>query len=191
MTAIGPGAFVAVVGASGVGKDALIGYASERLGPLVSVPRRVVTRPAGPGEDHLPTTEDEFAAGLAAGAFACSWRAHGLGYGLPASIDEAVRTDRLALANVSRTALAELEQRYESFRVVLVTASAEVRAERLARRGRESGAEVDRRLSRSDPAPGHAVHLELSNDGELAAAGERLVTFLTDVTRMRGMTEKW
>jgi ribose 1,5-bisphosphokinase len=175
---IGPGAFVAVVGASGVGKDSLIGYAAQRLDGLVEVPRRVVTRPAGPGEDHEPATEDDFAHRLAAGEYACHWRAHGLGYGIPAAVDRVVRDGRLVLANVSRAALSELEARYAVFRVVRVTASPGVRAERLARRGRESRAEIAHRLARVDPAPGHPAHLELANDGALADAGERLIAFL-------------
>ena len=180
---IGPGTFVAVVGASGVGKDSLIAYASQRLGPRVSVPRRAVTRPAGPGEDHLPVTEHELAHGLATGAYACHWQAHGLRYGVPSSADEVVRAGRVVLANVSRAAVAGLERRYADLRVVLVTASGPVRAARLARRGRESHDDVARRLARADPAPGQRADLVLVNDGPLAQAGDALTTFLCGILR--------
>ena len=84
---IGPGAFVAVVGASGVGKDALLSYARERSGPRVGFPRRTITRPPGPGEDHDPVTEEQFALARDDGAFALCWQAHGLRYGIPGSVD--------------------------------------------------------------------------------------------------------
>ncbi|MCL2453912.1 MAG: phosphonate metabolism protein/1,5-bisphosphokinase (PRPP-forming) PhnN [Micrococcales bacterium] len=175
---IGPGVFVAVVGPSGAGKDSVIGCASESLGALVTVPRRVVTRPPGPGEDHLPATEREFAEVRASGGYACHWDAHGLRYGLPTCVDEVVRAGGVVLANVSRTALDELERRYADFRVVLVTASDEVRARRLAQRGRESHDDVARRVARLDPAPGRRVDLVIVNDGALAEAGDALTAFL-------------
>ncbi|MCL2466897.1 MAG: phosphonate metabolism protein/1,5-bisphosphokinase (PRPP-forming) PhnN [Micrococcales bacterium] len=181
---VGPGAFVAVVGASGVGKDSLIAYAAGRLGPLVMVPRRVITRPAGPGEDHLPVTKDEFANALAEGAFACHWDAHGLRYGLPACVDDVVRDGRVVVANVSRTVLDDLAGRYDDLRVVLVTAAERVRAHRLSRRGRETRDEVTRRLDRDDPAPGHKADLTIINNGSLAEAGDVLTTFLEPTGEM-------
>ncbi|MCL2849802.1 MAG: phosphonate metabolism protein/1,5-bisphosphokinase (PRPP-forming) PhnN [Micrococcales bacterium] len=182
---VGPGVFVAVVGASGVGKDSLIAYASRRLGPQVNVPQRVVTRPPGPGEDHLPVDEREFADALADGRYACSWDAHGLRYGLPAHVDDVVRAGGTVVANVSRTALAELSQRYADLRVVLVTAPDAVRAQRLAGRGRETGDEVTSRLRRHDPAPGHHTDLTVVNDGPLADAGDVLTAFLHEAARGR------
>mgnify|MGYP001549422271 CR=1 FL=1 len=56
------GSFFVVVGASGVGKDTLIAGAMEILAPTGRYvqARRVITRPAGPGEDHTPVSPDEF-----------------------------------------------------------------------------------------------------------------------------------
>lgn len=175
------GAFVAVVGPSGAGKDALIRYAAERLGGAVHVPRRVITRPAGAGEDHEPATEEQFAAAEARGAYAAAWRAHGLRYGIPAAVDHVVNSGGIVLANVSRSALAALAARYPGLLVVRVTADEQVRAERLARRKRESDGEIAARLARPDPDPGYPVDLEVCNDGELAIAGNALVEFLRTV----------
>jgi len=144
----------------------------------MTVPRRVVTRPPGPGEDHQPVTASQFADGLASGRYACHWDAHGLRYGLPVAVDHVVRSGGLVVANVSRTALGDLARRYADLRVVLVTADDQVRARRLARRGRENHREVTGRLDRADPAPGHQVDLTVVNDGVLAEAGEALTTFL-------------
>lgn len=177
--AIGPGAFVAVVGASGVGKDALLQYAAGRLGdagPLFV--RRVITRPAGPGEEHLAVSADEFAAAESAGAFAVVWRAHGTAYGIPADVDVQIQRGGAVVANVSRAALAGLARRYADLRVVRITVSPELRAARLARRGREDAEGVAQRLARPDPAPDFPVDLDLVNDGGIEEAGEVLAEFL-------------
>lgn len=175
---VGPGAFLAVVGASGAGKDSVLAYARARCpaaGP-VFFPRRVITRPPGPGEDHQPVTETEFDAALARGEFAVSWAAHGLRYGIPAAADAEVRAGRVAVANVSRTILGDLAVRYHRLVVAVVTVSPTVRAERLRARGRETGNGIGRRLSRPDPAPGHQADVVISNDGPLAEGGEALLS---------------
>ena len=172
---IGPGAFVAVVGASGVGKDALMSYARERLGDTAHFPRRVITRAAGPGEDFDPVTEQAFAATAAAGGFAMSWRAHGLGYGIPGEADEHVRAGRAVVANVSRAVLDALDARYANFRVVRISVSDEVREARLRARQREDAADIARRLVRADPAPEFPVDAEIVNDGTLDEGGEQLL----------------
>jgi ribose 1,5-bisphosphokinase len=174
-TPIGPGAFVAVVGASGVGKDALITYAHDRTPDTVRYPRRTVTRPSGPGEDHDPLEPDAFAAAARAGAFAVHWHAHGLDYGIPAQVDDDVRAGRTVVVNVSRGVLEELAERYDRLVVVRVTVPDEVRAERLRSRRRESGDAVTARLQRPDPAPDHQVDVEIRNDGPLEVGGEALL----------------
>ena len=154
---IGLGAFVAVVGASGVGKDALLAYAREHADALVRFPRRAITRPPGPGEDHEPMTEDQFTKALDQGAFAMYWQAHGLRYGIPAWVDAEVRDGLVVVANVSRSVIDELDARYRRLVVVSVTVSEEVRAQRLRGRRRESEPGIGQRLARPDPAPGHRV----------------------------------
>jgi ribose 1,5-bisphosphokinase len=174
----GPGAFVAVVGASGVGKDALLSYVRERSGDLTRFPRRAITRPPGPGEDHDPMTDDQFAKARAGGAFAVHWHAHGLCYGLPASVDAEVGDGLVVVANVSRTVIGQLDERYRRLVVVRVTVSEEVRARRLRDRGREPEPGIGRRLGRPDPAPGHRVDEVIVNDGALAAGGDQLLRII-------------
>src|SRR5688572_13101771 len=98
------GAFVAVVGPSGAGKDTLIAHAKTALAdePQVEFVRRVITRPSDGGatEDHDTLTDGEFLEAQADGVFALAWEAHGLRYGLPASIDVAIENGHVAVANV-------------------------------------------------------------------------------------------
>lgn len=63
-------------------------------------PRRVITRAAGAGEDHCPVTEEEFAAIERRGGFAVHWDAHGLHYGIPREVAEAVHDGQVAVVNV-------------------------------------------------------------------------------------------
>jgi len=170
---VGPGPFIAVVGASGVGKDSLMAYAAQRSG--AHFPRRVITRPTGPGEDHLPATDDEFDSAIARGGFAVHWEAHGLRYGIPIEVDDVVTSGRPVVVNVSRSVLDELAARYERLVVVRVIVSDAVRRERLRARGRESTDEVVARLLRSDPAPHWPGDVVIVNDGTIAEGGEQLI----------------
>ncbi len=180
----GGGAFVAVVGPSGAGKDSVIAYARERLigaGSGLQFPTRWITRPPGPGEDHLPLTEAEFREAEAEGAFALTWRAHGLAYGIPLGVDAHVRAGGVAVVNVSRGVLEALAERYDRMLSVHLSVPEELRLARLASRGRESAEAVASRVARRDPAPDYPYDLEIVNDGTLEAAGERLVEFLAGV----------
>jgi ribose 1,5-bisphosphokinase PhnN len=62
-----PGTLFYAVGASGVGKDALINGAIHLLQGTHrdELARRAITRPAGNGEDHEPVDDAEFDARLA------------------------------------------------------------------------------------------------------------------------------
>lgn len=177
---IGPGAVVAVTGASGVGKDALLAYAREHAGTFASFPRRAITRPPGPGEDHAPMEEGEFADALERGAFGVWWQAHGLHYGIPVSADAEVRAGRAIVVNVSRGVLGLLAARYERLIVVRVTVSDAVRAVRLRARQRESTDEITNRMDRADPAPDHPVDAEIRNDGTLEEGGMQLLRIIRE-----------
>lgn len=177
------GVFVAVVGPSGAGKDSVIDYARTRLGALkndVVFARRIITRPpeAG-GELHEAMDAAAFGRMRAEGRFALSWCAHGLDYALPAGVDEAMRTGGVVVANVSRTVIPDIRARYAHVTPVLITASREVLAERLARRGRETRDEVLARLARAaDTALVVKDALPIDNSGSLEAAGERFLAVL-------------
>lgn len=137
-----------VVGPSGAGKDTLID-AVRRRRPDIHAARRVITRPADAGgEDHEATSEAAFAARAAAGGFLLSWRAHGLSYGAPATLDAVLRAPSHVLLNVSRRVVDEARARLAPVRILFVTAPREILAQRLAERGRESAAEIFERLRR-------------------------------------------
>ncbi|MEH3147487.1 MAG: phosphonate metabolism protein/1,5-bisphosphokinase (PRPP-forming) PhnN [Methylobacterium frigidaeris] len=145
------GGFVLVVGPSGAGKDTLIGLARDALrdAPGYAFPRRLVTRPASEHEDNEAIDEAAFARGEAEGAFALSWRAHGLGYALPASLVGLAEAGAVVVCNVSRRVVAEARACLPAVTVVEVTAPPEVLARRLAARGRAEDGDLAARLART------------------------------------------
>ena len=164
------GRLFAVVGPSGAGKDTLMAEAA-RARPAVALVRRVITRPAeAGGEPFEGVTPDEFARRDAAGAFALSWEAHGLSYGIPAGIAGDLATGRDVLVNLSRRALPAALARFPDPTVLNVTAPPEVLAARLRARGRETGPDMARRLSRTAPLPEGAQTVTIDNSGALADA---------------------
>lgn len=166
------GVLFLVVGPSGVGKDSVLDGARAALAddPGFLFPRRTITRPADAGgELHDAMTRQAFEAAEAAGAFCLSWRAHGLAYGIPRAVADALAAGRSAVVNVSRTVIDQARRELAPVRVLAITASPEALAARLRGRGRESEDEIARRLAR---AAAFAVEgddvITLSNDGALA-----------------------
>lgn len=175
------GVFLAVVGASGAGKDTLLNYARNMLRrePEVSFVRRVITRESDEStEDHDTMAKRDFDRAAELGAFSLSWSAHGLKYGLPASVDQVVHAGHVAIANISRAVIPALRQRYANVSVVYITASLQIRARRLASRGRETEEEIIARLSREVPhIEGRGADVTfIANDSAIAEGGEALVS---------------
>lgn len=147
----GRGTLILVAGPSGAGKDTLIQGARRALSddPAFCFARRYITRPPEPaGENHIPVDPARFRAMLSDGRFCLHWQAHGLHYGLPVELADELTAGRHVVANVSRAAIDDASDRLAPVRVVLVEASAELLARRLAQRGRETGEQQRRRLAR-------------------------------------------
>lgn len=179
---IGPGRLVLVVGPSGAGKDTLIRAARDDLAgdPGFVFPRRVVTRPPSDAEDNDHADSETFGCIAEAGGFAMRWRAHGLDYGVPAAIDDALRAGLTVVCNVSRTVVAAQRARYADTLVVEVTAPASVLAERLARRGRAEDGDIAGRVARA-AAGAERVRADVTivNTGPLDEAAEAFLRALT------------
>ncbi|MEN3794077.1 phosphonate metabolism protein/1,5-bisphosphokinase (PRPP-forming) PhnN [Fulvimarina sp. MAC3] len=188
-TAIGvrTGAFVAVVGPSGAGKDTVIRKACERLEDdhRFHFVRRIVTRPAEPeAEDHETLGQAAFDRYEAEGRFSLSWRAHGLAYGLPASAVQKVETGAVVVANISRHSIASAIEAFPAVVAVTVTAEPDILIERIVARGREDRAAALERLSRSAPATGVnglAGAFTIDNSGPVDAAVDRFCSILNEM----------
>ena len=176
------GIFVAVVGPSGAGKDTIIDYARTHLpqdGSYHFV-RRVVTRDAhGNTEDHDTLSEAEFLKAVERSEFCIHWQAHGLYYGLPASVEQVLENGGVVIANLSRKVLPQLAKRFPRVAIAHITARPEVLAQRLASRGRETPESITSRLQRQEPVEAGDLPLwVIDNSGDVATAGETFLSHL-------------
>ncbi|PKP62718.1 MAG: phosphonate metabolism protein/1,5-bisphosphokinase (PRPP-forming) PhnN [Alphaproteobacteria bacterium HGW-Alphaproteobacteria-8] len=173
------GHLVAVVGPSGAGKDTLLAGALAARPDLV-LARRVITRPAeAGGEDFQGVSAAEFEQMRAARAFVLDWQAHGLSYGIPASILPDLAAGRTVLFNGSRAALVLAQQLFAGLIVVQVWAPPSALAARLAARGRESPTEVAQRLDRAGFEMPAGIKARLvRNDGTPSEGVARLLDAL-------------
>ena len=178
---LGPGPLVLVVGASGVGKDALIAGARAALAhdPRFAFPERAVTRPPNVSESHASLSDAEFTRAFEEGRFALTWAAHELRYGVPASIDGLIAEGRAVVVNASRTIGDMARRRYARVCFVLIECSLDIRTARLAGRGRESADRAEARLTRTVAAfdPSEAA-IRIDNSGPLADSVLALTEFL-------------
>ena len=141
---------------------------------------RTISRPPSDGtEEFESVSPGRFEEMEAAGAFMVSWRAHGLGYGIPADVDEALAGGRHVLANLSRTALPTARDRLKPMLVIVVGAPRQVLAARLAARGREAADDIARRLERfGEPVPPGGDVCVIDNGGDLEVAIAAMLTVL-------------
>ncbi|GGX43143.1 ribose 1,5-bisphosphate phosphokinase PhnN [Tateyamaria omphalii] len=163
------GRLIAIVGPSGVGKDTVM-EALASAEPRLELVRRVITRPTGAGGEQFDgQTVPAFQAMEQAGAFALSWTAHGLHYGIPASVDTTLACGKDVLANLSRGVLSRAQKRFPGMTVIALTAAPDVLANRLAARGREKSEDISQRLARADlPMPPGVNPTIIDNSGALA-----------------------
>tara|TARA_E500000318_G_C3555508_1_gene210901 strand:- start:1192 stop:1749 length:558 start_codon:yes stop_codon:yes gene_type:complete len=142
-----------IVGPSGAGKDSLLDGAKAALAdsPNHCFVRRDITRPADAGgEDHNPVSVEEFEATLEEGGYCLSWQAHDLRYGIPKTIEAELAAGRHVIVNVSRALIGTAREMFPDVRVVNITVPRAVLESRLRGRGRESEADIQKRLERAE-----------------------------------------
>ena len=187
LTGIAAGIMAVVVGPSGAGKDTLMNLAARHFAgrPDVHFVRRVITREGDAGnEDHRSVSEVDFDAMEQAGAFAVSWEAHGLKYGIPADVTNELARGNLVIANGSRSVLHRFQAAFPRLKIINVTARREVLAERLMARGRESREDVMKRLDRSTITfDGSYDVTDIDNSGTLEDAERAVIAALEALIR--------
>ena len=174
---IGPGRLVLVVGPSGAGKDTLLRLAQAACvdDHDIVFPRRVVTRESSADEDNVALGPDEFRRAQEQGNFAVHWEAHGHSYALPLDINDDIRAGRAVVANVSRTVIGALRQKYANVVVVAITAPPDVLAQRLAARARHSDGNLADRLTRSIDDATAQADVTILNAGSADYHGRHLL----------------
>ncbi|WP_338525064.1 phosphonate metabolism protein/1,5-bisphosphokinase (PRPP-forming) PhnN [Pseudomonas batumici] len=145
------GRLIYLIGPSGSGKDSLLDAAREPLAERgCRIARRVITRSAeAAGEAAQAVSAEQFATMQAQGAFAMSWQANGLCYGIPRLVDDWLAAGADVLVNGSRAYLPQARARYPDLQVILLTVDPAVLRERLLVRGRETLPQIEERLARN------------------------------------------
>ncbi|QCL95459.1 phosphonate metabolism protein/1,5-bisphosphokinase (PRPP-forming) PhnN [Rhizobium sp. AU243] len=173
---------IVIVGPSGAGKDTLMDYAAARLcgRPGFHFTRRVITRSGDAGgENHDAVSMHEFNRLEDEGAFAVSWQAHGLKYGIPAAVYRHLNAGDVVIANGSRSALPHFGTAFSRLKVLNIVARPEVLARRLEQRGRESRDDILRRLERSSlTVAGNFDVTTVDNSGAIEDAGQAIMQVL-------------
>ena len=179
--AIGPGRLILVIGPSGAGKDTLIGLAKAACADDSSVVfvRRVVTRESSAFEDNEQVSFEAFQGALARGEFTMHWQAHGHCYALPRAIDDELHAGHTVVANVSRTVVDAMRRAYADVTVVSITAPAEVLAERLATRARNSDGQIANRLNRAVENEAAVPDVTIMNVGSVEHHAREFVRVIT------------
>jgi thymidine phosphorylase len=182
-----PGILFVVVGPSGAGKDTLIDGARRALSEdgRFHFARRIITRAADAGgEDHEAVDDAAFETLLADGGLLVSWRAHGLSYGLPASLRDVLASGRHVVANGSRAALEALARLVPRLLALHVTATPGVLAQRLSGRGRESAGDIEARLARATLAlPAGIEAIEVDNSSSVEEGVEHFLAALDSAAK--------
>jgi ribose 1,5-bisphosphokinase len=177
MATMRKGLFLAIVGPSGSGKDTIIEALCKQL-PNIKRVKRYITREqqkAG-GEDSYNIDFDTFRKLERDGDFAFSWSAHHLKYGLPITIFDEINAGKSLIANISRSILDQLSDKFEYYEIILITASDKILAERLEKRGRESKAQIEERLARSSfTIPNGISPLILRNETTVEDAVSKII----------------
>lgn len=172
------GRVIYLMGPSGSGKDSLL----EAAAPVFEVAhcqvmRRVITRSAeSVGEEAVSVTHEEFDVLEKQGAFAMSWRANGLAYGIPESMRGWLASGWNVVVNGSRGYLKEALRLYPELVAIVLTVEPAALRERLLLRNRENREQIEARLSRNSEydeqweilAPSRQI-LRLDNSGSLSA----------------------
>ena len=170
------------MGPSGAGKDSVLNRARTLLAsnaPVVFA-HRYITRPAeASGENHVALSPEEFALRRTHGLFAFDWQAHGNHYGIGREIHTWRQSGLTVVVSGSREHFRETNGIDDGTFPVLITASSQRLAERLANRGREDNSAALERLERSKAYEVKAARLvTISNDGLLDRAAEAFVSLL-------------
>jgi ribose 1,5-bisphosphokinase len=178
-----------VVGASGAGKDTLLRYARGVLDEhcAIAFAHRYITRPVRHGgENHVALTEAEFMQRARRGLFAMHWESYGWHYGIGIEIERWLARGVSVVVNGSRAYITEARARYAELQVIWITADPATIARRLTERSRETEAGIAARLARNAELPSEPASdaLRVTNDGAIEVAGARLVTLLSNGSRL-------
>jgi ribose 1,5-bisphosphokinase len=176
-----------VIGPSGAGKDSLLNGLRQEISdiakpsPLYFAQRTITRNHHQSNEDHEAVDARTFDLLKKNDAFALSWSANGLNYGVRHQELAPMSEGTWVLVNGSRAYLQEAKLRFPGLTVLHITASIEVLRARLLARGRETEQGIEDRLNRSQSFVLEPQDLCISNDVSL----EESLAMLKNLLQLR------
>lgn len=163
-----------VIGPSGSGKDTFIQAVRETWPDSILYAHRYITRCAtAGGENHIELSQREFLYRKQKGLFSIDWQAHQHYYALGAEIDTWLNLGLDVVLNGSREYLGKMQEKFaDRLFPVLMQVDDVTLAERLRMRGRESEAQIIKRLARAQAHPLSLPEqsITIDNSGSLEAS---------------------
>jgi ribose 1,5-bisphosphokinase len=136
---------ILIVGASGVGKDTLLKSIQDDAG--LNFVKRYITREPDNNESNYYVDDEAFNSLENDNYFISTWKAHGNKYGIALSHI----TNGINIISISRGAIKDFENRFDTVTTINITIPKELLYKRLKNRGRESDQEIQKRIDRSYP----------------------------------------
>ncbi|MEP0518777.1 MAG: phosphonate metabolism protein/1,5-bisphosphokinase (PRPP-forming) PhnN [Hyphomicrobiales bacterium] len=173
------GTLFAIVGPSGSGKDTVINWLRDKLhgDQNVLFVRRVITRVADVRhEDHDTMSLEAFDLAERNGAFAVTWGAHDLRYGIPTNVKDHLQKGHVGIVNGSRRALDDMHSSFENLQVICLRVDPEILSARLRARDRKSDTDIKTRIAQAQLPLGSNLNvIEIDNMGPVAIAGTAIL----------------
>lgn len=178
------------VGPSGAGKDSVLTWlmSQSALQGRVHWAVRDVTRVGHDSSQRDRSVSPQTFAELSAqGAYALSWQANGLSYGIRHEALAPLTQGHCVLLNGARRGAEKAAACFPGLTVLHITADPQVLRQRLMQRGREQGSVLAARLAqaseaeRSWTAPAGCRLLQVHNNTALDEAGQQALGLLAQV----------
>jgi len=165
------GLLVLLVGPEGRGKDMLINAARRRFAADASMafPLRVMTRPAGPNEEHVAVNRRTFRDMSSSGGFLAAWELGGHNVALPRSVVTSLAAGRMVVVAASDAAVAQAREAGIEVRVVEVTSGPDAASLRI-----RGGVAERPEVGSAALSDRHVIH----HSGDLAEAVRRFHALL-------------
>lgn len=168
---------ILIVGPSGVGKDTLLRHAKEKLGKKFNFVKRYITRKPDTSEENYYIDEYAFEILKHKSYFASSWGAHDNYYG----IAKRFITLGVNVISISRSKIKDFEKQYDKVYTINVTIPKKELRQRLLLRGRETEAQIEKRLARSYDKVKAKNLIEFDNSTSLVESKKRFKKLLKEI----------
>lgn len=170
------GTLILVVGASGAGKDTLVQWARAALSDRsIRFVEREITRVRTACDHHVAVTDAQFDQRVADHQYVLTWSAHGVRYGVPRAVADALNAGVSVVTIASRAVLDAARALPWPMRAIEIRAPYHVLQQRLLARDGRPACEIPGRLERASAIEVSGADVDVIDNG--GALDESTKTF--------------